>query len=290
MKLTPLDIRHKEFARAMRGYKDLEVDEFLDDIADEFERLFNENIDHKERLESLEEKNEQYKNIEETLKKTLVSAQQQAEELKQNAKKEADLILRDAELKARSILNDSYAERQKIQRSVQALKQKQEDLKYQMRSLLDSYTNLLDQDGELAGGELYEGAEAGAARAPQSTPYHVPQVSRVTPGVEAALAAGLMGDGSELPLPGSPRNRARPPAAKPANCRGPPRNRRLPRNRLPPRSRRLSMRRRLPNRRRPALPPSAMTMILLPMSRATPMTADSNGERNRRAGVRLNRS
>lgn len=204
MKLTPLDIRHKEFARAMRGYKDLEVDEFLDDIADEFERLFNENIDHKERLESLEEKNEQYKNIEETLKKTLVSAQQQAEELKQNAKKEADLILRDAELKARSILNDSYAERQKIQRSVQALKQKQEDLKYQMRSLLDSYTNLLDQDGELAGGELYEGAEAGAARAPLSTPYHVPQVARVTPGVEAALSAELMGDGSELPLPRKP--------------------------------------------------------------------------------------
>ena len=44
MKLTPLDIRHKEFKRGMRGYVDSEVDEFLDDIADEFERLFRENI------------------------------------------------------------------------------------------------------------------------------------------------------------------------------------------------------------------------------------------------------
>ena len=202
MKLTPLDIRHREFTRSMRGYKDLEVDEFLDDIADEFERLFNENIDHKERLESLEEKNEQYKNIEETLKKTLVSAQQQAEELKQNAKKEADLILRDADLKARNILNDSYAERQKIQRSVQALKQKQEDLKYQMRSLLDSYMNLLDQDGELAGEELYEGAEAGAALSPLSAAYQAPRVGPALPGVEAAVSAELMGDRSELPLPG----------------------------------------------------------------------------------------
>ena len=36
MKLTPLDIRHKEFKRAMRGYADVEVDEFLDEVADEF--------------------------------------------------------------------------------------------------------------------------------------------------------------------------------------------------------------------------------------------------------------
>lgn len=149
MKLTPLEIRHKEFGRSMRGYKDIDVDEFLDDVADEFERLFNENIDHKERLEALEEKIEQYKNIEETLKKTLLSAQQQAEELKHNAKKESDLILRDAELKSRSILNDSYAERQKIQRSVQALKQKQEELRYQLRSVLESYMNILDQDSEV---------------------------------------------------------------------------------------------------------------------------------------------
>ena len=146
MRLTPLDIRHKEFSRAMRGYKDLEVDEFLDDIADEFERVFNENIDHREKLETLEEKNEQYRNIEDTLKKTLLSAQQQADEMKQNAKKEADLILRDAELKSRTIINDSYAERQKIQRSVSALKQKNEDLRYQLRSVIETYSNILDQD------------------------------------------------------------------------------------------------------------------------------------------------
>jgi len=39
MKLTALEIRHKEFKRGVRGYVDHEVDEFLDDITDEFERL-----------------------------------------------------------------------------------------------------------------------------------------------------------------------------------------------------------------------------------------------------------
>lgn len=146
MKITPLDIRHKEFARTMRGYRDADVDEFLDEITEEFERLFNENIDYRERVETLEEKISQYKNIEETLQKTLISAQQQAEELKQNAQKEADLIMRDAELKSRSNVNDSYAERQKVQRSVQALKQKYDDLKYQLRKIVDAYVKILDQD------------------------------------------------------------------------------------------------------------------------------------------------
>jgi cell division initiation protein len=195
MKLTPLDIRHKEFARSMRGYKDLEVDEFLDDIADEFERLFNENIDYKERLESLEEKIEQYKNIEETLKKTLVSAQQQAEEMKQNAKKEADLILRDAELKARSILNDSYAERQKIQRSVQALKQKQEDLRYQMRSVLETYMNILDQEGDVVSGDVLEGAEASETlAATASAPASPLKTGKLPEGVEAAVSSEAVPD------------------------------------------------------------------------------------------------
>jgi cell division initiation protein len=156
MRITPLDIRHKEFSRSMRGYKDMEVDEFLDEIVEEFERLFNENIDYKDRLEALEEKISQYRNIEETLQKTLISAQEQAEELKVNAKKEADLILRDAELKSRGIINDSYAERQKIQRSVQSLKQKHEDLRYQLKQLLESYMNVLDQDDD----SVFEDVEA----------------------------------------------------------------------------------------------------------------------------------
>lgn len=199
MKLTPLDIRHKEFARSMRGYKDLEVDEFLDDIADEFERLFNENIDYKERLESLEEKIEQYKNIEETLKKTLVSAQQQAEEMKQNAKKEADLILRDAELKARSILNDSYAERQKIQRSVQALKQKQEDLRYQMRSVLETYMNILDQESDVVSGDVLEGAEASETlAATASAPASPLKTGELPEGVEAAVSSGAVSDDTDI--------------------------------------------------------------------------------------------
>ena len=150
MKLTPLDIRHKEFKRGMRGYADVEVDEFLDEVADEYERLFKENIDLQDRVEALEEKVAGYKRIEETLQKTLVNAQASAEEQKQNANKQAQLILQDAELKSRQMVNEAYSERQAIEQSMAKLKSAEEDFRFKFRQLLDGYLRQLQETPEVA--------------------------------------------------------------------------------------------------------------------------------------------
>ncbi|HBG77212.1 MAG TPA: septum formation initiator, partial [Clostridiales bacterium] len=55
MSLTPMDIHNKEFARKFRGYQEDEVDEFLDAIVDEFEKLHKENIDLKDKVHALED-------------------------------------------------------------------------------------------------------------------------------------------------------------------------------------------------------------------------------------------
>jgi cell division initiation protein len=150
MKLTPLDIRHKEFKRGMRGYADVEVDEFLDQIADEYERLFKENIDLQDRVESLEEKVAGYRRIEETLQKTLINAQASAEEQKQNANKQAQLVLQDAELKARQLVNEAYSERQAIEQSMAKLRSAEEDFRFKFRQLLDGYLRQLQDTSEVA--------------------------------------------------------------------------------------------------------------------------------------------
>jgi len=150
MKLTPLDIRHKEFKRGMRGYADEEVDEFLDEVADEYERLFKENIDLNERLESVEEKVKQYRRIEETLQKTLVSAQQSAEELKANAGKEAQLILRDAEFKARQMVSDLYSERQNLEKSLAELRGVEQDVRFRLRTMLETFLKQIEETPVMA--------------------------------------------------------------------------------------------------------------------------------------------
>ncbi|MHB9148607.1 MAG: DivIVA domain-containing protein [Thermoleophilia bacterium] len=146
MKLTPLDIRHKEFRRAMRGYSDEEVDVFLDEVADEFERLFQENTELRDRVEQLLEQVRQYESLKETLQKTLVSAQQQSDEMRANARKEAELIIKDSEIKGRDLLGESYAEKQRVQQSLIVLKQVEEDFKFKFRSLLEAHINILAED------------------------------------------------------------------------------------------------------------------------------------------------
>jgi cell division initiation protein len=146
VKLTPLDIRHKEFRRGMRGYSDEDVDVFLDEVADEFERLFQENIEARERIEHLVEQIRHFEALKETLQKTLVSAQQQADEMKANARKEAELIIKDAEIKGRDLVSESYTEKQRVQQGLTKLKQVEEDFRFKFRSLLEAHINLLAED------------------------------------------------------------------------------------------------------------------------------------------------
>ena len=158
MKLTPLDIRHKEFKRGMRGYADVEVDEFLDQVADEYERLFKENIDLLDRVEALEEKVAGYKRIEDTLQKTLINAQASAEEQKQNANKQSQLILQDAELKSRQMVNEAYSERQAIEQSMAKLKSAEEDFRFKFRQLLEGYPKLAAGPARSDGGRRPAGS------------------------------------------------------------------------------------------------------------------------------------
>ncbi|MDI6816665.1 MAG: DivIVA domain-containing protein, partial [Actinomycetota bacterium] len=72
MKLTPLDIHHKEFHRAIRGYNEEEVDKFLDEVAEEFERVFKESIELKEQLEKAKLELDGYQGMEKTLQNTLL--------------------------------------------------------------------------------------------------------------------------------------------------------------------------------------------------------------------------
>jgi cell division initiation protein len=130
----------------MRGYSEEQVDVFLDEVADEFERLFQDNIELRERIQLLDEQVTGYENLKETLNNTLVSAQQQADATRANANKEGELILRDAEIKARGIVSETYSEKQRIQQSLIQLRQIEEDFRFKFRSLLEAHINLLAED------------------------------------------------------------------------------------------------------------------------------------------------
>ena len=97
MTITPNDINNKEFKKVLRGYDEDEVDEFLEEIVDDYEKNYRENITLKEKISSLEEKLKHYEDIELTLQNTLILAQSAAEQAKDSSKKDSELILKQAQ-------------------------------------------------------------------------------------------------------------------------------------------------------------------------------------------------
>ena len=144
--LTPLDIQNKEFKKAFRGYSEDEVDEFLDQIMIDYEKLYKENAELKEKIEKTQDQMDKYKNIEETLKNTLIVAQSSAEEVRSNASKKSELIIEEAEQRAKEILQNSRLEVEKV-------KQEYEDVKKQMQIFKTRYKTLLQSQLDAVLGE-----------------------------------------------------------------------------------------------------------------------------------------
>lgn len=106
--ITPLDIQSKEFKKALiRGYRTKEVDIYLDSINDNYEKLYKENIELKDKIGILTDQIRQYNNLEETLKSTLVMAQSTADDVTSSARKKAELIIEDAEMQAKNRIADA---------------------------------------------------------------------------------------------------------------------------------------------------------------------------------------
>jgi cell division initiation protein len=145
MKLTALDIHHKEFRHSLRGYSEDEVDSFLDQVADEFDRLFKENIDLAERLEQANERVRAYQSMEATLNNTLLAAQRSAEEIVNKAGLEGDGMLRDAELKAKEIVHNALQKKQTVAAELIRIKHAEEEYRAKYKGLLESQLRNLDE-------------------------------------------------------------------------------------------------------------------------------------------------
>ena len=145
--LTPLDIENKRFPTKFKGYDDVEVDAFLDQLTIDYERLYKENAEYREQIEQSKRDLEHYKNVERTLQNTLVMAQTTAEDIKMNAQSRAEQIIRDAQSEARKATEEITKEEFDIRRRTEELKRQFNVYKAKMEALLISQLELL-QDKE----------------------------------------------------------------------------------------------------------------------------------------------
>ncbi|MBW8348614.1 DivIVA domain-containing protein [Bacillus sp. IITD106] len=146
MSLTPVDIHNKEFSRGFRGYDEDEVNEFLDQIIKEFELLIREKKELEDKLASMNERLGHFNTIEDTLHKSIVVAQEAAEEVRGNAQKEAKLIIREAEKNADRIVNESLSKARKIALEIEDLKKQSKVFRNRFKLLIEAQLDLLGSD------------------------------------------------------------------------------------------------------------------------------------------------
>ncbi|MBS4172443.1 DivIVA domain-containing protein [Bacillus sp. FJAT-49736] len=146
MPLTPLDIHNKEFSRTFRGYDEDEVNEFLDQIIKDYELLIREKKELDEKLSSSNERLGHFTNIEETLHKSIIVAQEAAEEVKGNAQKEAKLIIREAEKNADRIVNEALSKARKVAMEIEELKKQSKVFRTRFKMLIEAQLDLLKND------------------------------------------------------------------------------------------------------------------------------------------------
>ena len=160
---TAEEIREITFTKSFGGYKTIEVDDFVDRCADTVESLTTENAELNKKLEILANKLLEYRNEEDTIRTTLMSAQRLGDTVLREAKHKAELILEDATIKSEKAIGDLKAQEDAERANLAKLKQ---DISEFKARILDMYREHLTQVSLLP----EEEPEAEAAEEPAEEP------------------------------------------------------------------------------------------------------------------------
>ena len=144
--LTPLEIENMKFSKqVVNGYNTEEVDDFLDELLKDYELLYKENKELKDKASSLNDGITHYKSIEDTLQNTLMLAQNTADGLKAAAQKEADSIIAAANQKVSEALASINQKLVLKEMEYTELVNKHNVYKAKMESLINSQLELLKE-------------------------------------------------------------------------------------------------------------------------------------------------
>ena len=149
--INPIDIQEKTFSKGVRGYREEEVDKFLDEVMVDYEHIIDELRQTQEENSRLVAELEKYRKSESTVLETLETAKTLMADISASADKRADILLKNAELDAQLITKEAQENADRINEASQALKNRFIDFRTRYKKLLQSEL----QRFETLSGELF---------------------------------------------------------------------------------------------------------------------------------------
>ncbi len=144
--LSPLDIRKKQFARAVRGYETKEVDMFLELMTAELEGMVRKKDEYRRLIDLKDSEIKEVKERETSMRNTLENLQQLLTEERTRAEERGKHIVRQAEVKAAEIIMEAKEEQVSLQHEINQLRRMRREFLAKVGSLVDSYKKIVDQD------------------------------------------------------------------------------------------------------------------------------------------------
>ncbi|PLX72614.1 MAG: cell division protein DivIVA [Desulfuromonas sp.] len=195
MPISPIDIQQQQFRNRPFGYERASVDQFLEMLAEEMERLIRQNNDLREELARTRTSLEQLQQRETTLKEALFTAQKVTNQLKESARQEADAMMAHAELRAERLLNKTEERRLELIGELQEIKRQKIDFETSLRALLEKHVRMLGDEGMLLTGSVTARMIESSATRPAAIPAKtsVANKAAISPEKPSAAAAAKTG-------------------------------------------------------------------------------------------------
>ena len=146
MAFTPSEIKNKAFTRIKNGFEPTEVEQYLEQLSHEIERLKEDKKQLEKMLEERDAHIQSFKEVEKSVGEAIVSAQRAADETKAAAQKERDAIIQKAQAEASQIVNDGIEKARRLSFQTEDMKRQSKVFRSRFRMLVEAQLDLLKSD------------------------------------------------------------------------------------------------------------------------------------------------
>lgn len=135
----------EKFKTAFNGYNKEDVNRFIRSVTKEYESMLERLKKSDAENEDLKKKLVEYQNLENTLRRSLLIAEESNKELRRVAKNESIQMVEEARRNASRIVNDALIKAERIEANADALKRRAIMYKRKIKQLLDEQNQMLDK-------------------------------------------------------------------------------------------------------------------------------------------------
>lgn len=135
----------RKFGNSFPGYNKNEVNSFVKNVTTEYESMLNRLKTADKEIESLRKELEHYKNIEGTLNRAILIAEESSQNIKKTAFDEAKLIIEDSKKNASRIINNALMKAEKVEDEANRLRRQFAQYKRKYRNILEEQLDEVDK-------------------------------------------------------------------------------------------------------------------------------------------------